>query len=199
MVYRVTVLRRSVVAGNPGGLARGSLSAAFTTRAAFKQANGFAAAQSGLVEDQARGVLRVYSHEKARSITIADRLLIDGPGASVIVYGSIAQVQSPTRFTCNGLDAYLSGEFDGARLQFGWQDGAYAGGDNAGDILGVDSFVVSGLTRTITLANSPETPLTAGDDFRIFRKSAEWAVENVALPDAHRRHIEITVTRTIGG
>jgi head-tail adaptor len=111
MSYKVTVRRRAVIAGNPGGDARGDFADAFVTRAALKQRNGFSRAEAGLLENMNVAVLRVYSSAQNRTITIADRLRIEGPN------------------------------------------------------------------------------LPAG----------EWAVDNVNLPDATRRHIEITVIQRIGG
>jgi head-tail adaptor len=111
MNYKVTVLRRAVVPGNPGGDPRGEFAVAFATRATLKQSNGFRRADAGLLEDQSAIVLRVYSSAAARTVTIADRLRLEGPGL---------------------------------------------------------------------------TP-------------AEWSVEAVSVPDAARRHIEITALRRIGG
>ncbi|WP_281931486.1 hypothetical protein [Methylocystis iwaonis] len=111
MAYKVTVRRRAVIAGNPGGDARGDFADAFVARAALKQKNGFSRVEAGLLENMNVAVLRVYSSAQSRTITIADRLRIEGPN------------------------------------------------------------------------------LPAGD----------WAVDNVSLPDAARRHIEITVIQRIGG
>lgn len=112
MTYKVTVRRRAVIAGNPGGDARGDFADVFVTRAALKQKNGFSRVEAGLLENMNVAVLRLYSASaQNRTITIADRLRIEGPN------------------------------------------------------------------------------LPAG----------EWAVDNVSLPDAARRHIEITVIQRIGG
>lgn len=79
MNYRVTVLRRAVVAGNPGGDARGDFAEAFTTRAALRQQNGFTKAEGGFLQDMNAAVLRVYDCARNRTITIGDRLRIEGP------------------------------------------------------------------------------------------------------------------------
>jgi head-tail adaptor len=112
MNYRVTVLRRATIDGNPGGNSRGDFAEAFKRRAAMKQGNGFKRIDAGLMEDQAEAVLRLYADADARTITIADRVRIVGP------------------------------MYDGAE---------------------------------------------------------EWAIESVSIPDAQRRHIEISISRRIGG
>lgn len=199
MRHRVTVLRRAVVAGNPDGNARADFVTAFTTRAALMQKSGVKRLEAGLYQDQGAAVMRVYSNENTRSITIADRLLIEGPGLAVATHATISVVIDATHFECAGLDAFAAGVFDGARLQFAWQDGGYASAENAGDILAIQGFTAAGATRTIALANTPDTPIAVGDDFRIFARGAEWSIEGVALPDAARRSIDIDVSQHLGG
>jgi head-tail adaptor len=78
MRYSVTILRRAVVLGDPGGAPRGDFTDAFTTRASFKQASGAKAVEAGLAEDQARGLLRVYDCTQNRTINVADRIRVEG-------------------------------------------------------------------------------------------------------------------------
>lgn len=77
MRYSVTILRRADIPDNPGGVARGDFSDAFATRASFKQASGAKALEAGLVEDQTRGVLRVYDCAQNRTINVADRIRLE--------------------------------------------------------------------------------------------------------------------------
>lgn len=83
MRYSIAILRRAVVPGDPGGVPRGDFSDAFATRASFKQASGAKAIESGLVEDQARALLRVYDCAQNRTITVADRILLEGSEWSI--------------------------------------------------------------------------------------------------------------------
>jgi head-tail adaptor len=83
MRYAVTILRRADVPGNPGGVARGDFADAFTTRASFKQASGVKALEAGLVEDQSRGLLRVYDCAQNRTITVADRIGLESAEWSI--------------------------------------------------------------------------------------------------------------------
>jgi head-tail adaptor len=92
MRYAITIRRRAILPGDPGGVARGDFSNAFTTRASFKQENGFKAVESGFAEDQTRGVLRIYDCAQNRTITLADRIRIEG------VEWAIENVSLPDRF-----------------------------------------------------------------------------------------------------
>lgn len=116
MRYRLTVMRRAIIPGNPGGDPRGDYAPAFTARAALKQKNAFNQAEAGFVENMNVIVLRVYANTDTNTITIADRLKIEGP-------------------------------------------------------------------------NAPPSP----------SPSVDWAVDSVNIPDAGRRHIEITAISRIGG
>lgn len=83
MRYAITVRRREVVPGDPGGVSRGDFVDAFTTRASFSQFSSIKAAEAGLAEDQAHGLLTVYICAQNRSITVADRIRIEGAEWSV--------------------------------------------------------------------------------------------------------------------
>jgi head-tail adaptor len=74
---KITIRRRSVESGAPGGNARGAFVDAFSTRAWTVQQNGVKTVEAGLAEDQARMVLRVYDCARNRTITAADRVKID--------------------------------------------------------------------------------------------------------------------------
>jgi SPP1 family predicted phage head-tail adaptor len=83
MQYVVTIRRRSVVAGDPGGVPRGPFADAFTTRAWIKQENGAKAIEAGVAEDQARVLVRIYDCARNRAINAADRIKIDGQDFSI--------------------------------------------------------------------------------------------------------------------
>lgn len=83
MRHKITIRRRAVLVGDPGGMARGDFADAFSTRAWLKQENGVKAFESGLAEDQARVLLRVYDCARNRSITAADRITINGEDWSI--------------------------------------------------------------------------------------------------------------------
>lgn len=83
MRYRVAILRRELLPDDQDGAPRGDFAPAFTTRAAFAQLSALKAAEAGLVEDQAHGVLTVYDCAQNRSITVADRIAIEGVEWSV--------------------------------------------------------------------------------------------------------------------
>ncbi|WP_424360247.1 hypothetical protein [Methylocystis parvus] len=116
MRYRIAVMRRAVVGGNPGGASRGDYAEAFTARAALKQKNGFNQAEGGFLENMNVVTLRVYANAQTRTISIGDRLKITGPNIA---------------------------------------------------------------------------PSASSD--------GDWAIDNVNLPDAARRHIELTAVMRIGG
>ncbi|ATQ67736.1 MULTISPECIES: head-tail adaptor protein [Methylosinus] len=83
MRYLVTIRRREVIPGDPGGVPRGDYADAFTTRAAFAQLSAMKAAEAGLVEDQAHGQLTVYDCAQNRTITAADRISFAGADWSI--------------------------------------------------------------------------------------------------------------------
>jgi len=91
MRYAVTIRRRSVVTGDPGGVPRGPYADAFTTRAQLRQESGAKMIEAGVAEDQRRSLLRVYDCAQNRTITSADRVRIDG------VEWSIQSVSTPDR------------------------------------------------------------------------------------------------------
>ncbi|MBY6242836.1 head-tail adaptor protein [Methylosinus sp. Sm6] len=91
MRYAITIRRRELLPDDPDGAPRGDFADAFTTRAAFVQLSALKAAEAGLVEDQAHGVLTVYDCAQNRSITVADRVRIEG------VDWSIESVSIPDR------------------------------------------------------------------------------------------------------
>lgn len=73
MRYRLTILRRAVVAGNPGGVARGDFEEVYGARCSLKQASATQQVAGGLAEDPIRISVRIRDCAEARAITAADR------------------------------------------------------------------------------------------------------------------------------
>ena len=83
MRHKITIRRRSVEPGDPGGVPRGPFADVFSTRAWLRQENGVKALEAGIGEDQARVLLRVYDCAQNRTITAADRVFVNGQDWSI--------------------------------------------------------------------------------------------------------------------
>lgn len=83
MRYIITIRRRALRPGETDGNPRGEYYDAFTTRASFQQTPGVKAVEAGVGEDQNRALLRIYDCAQNRTITAADRVLVDGQNWSI--------------------------------------------------------------------------------------------------------------------
>lgn len=93
MRYRLTLLRRAVVAGNPGGVARGEFVAVYEARCVLRQASATQQVAAGVAEDPTRLSIRIRDCAAARQITAADRARLH-LGAATRDY-AIDSVQMP--------------------------------------------------------------------------------------------------------
>lgn len=84
---RVTIRRRAVEAGNPGGVARGEFSDAFTLWGRMIQAQGHRIVEGAIAEDATPVTIRFRDCAQARSITVADRAVILGRECAIISAG----------------------------------------------------------------------------------------------------------------
>ena len=81
MNRRVTIRRRAVVAGNPGGVPRGDFADVFSVWGEVKQAIASQQVEAGFSGDPITAIIRVYDSAQARTISANDRLAIAGmPG-----------------------------------------------------------------------------------------------------------------------
>jgi hypothetical protein len=87
MRYSLAVFRRGVIAGNPGGVARGDYAFVFKTRASLKQTPGTKLVEGGIAEDGKRASLRIYKSAQNLTITVADRVMLN-PGTSMAYSGA---------------------------------------------------------------------------------------------------------------
>lgn len=74
---RVTFRRRAVVPVTAGN-ERGGWQNLFTVWAEFRRVNGTEALQGGRLQDVGQGVLRIRDSAQARTITNADRAIVQG-------------------------------------------------------------------------------------------------------------------------
>lgn len=83
---RVTIRRRAAE-DNAGGVPRGEYADAFTLWGRMIQAQGHRLVEGALAEDATPITIRFRDCEQARSITVADRVVILGKDCSIISAG----------------------------------------------------------------------------------------------------------------
>lgn len=84
---KLGILRRAVLPGDPGGVARGDYAFFFSTWCSWRNISGQQLVEAGLVEDAANVVARVNDNASNRTITDADRAQLRGQTYAIVRVG----------------------------------------------------------------------------------------------------------------
>jgi head-tail adaptor len=84
---KLAILRRAVIPGDPGGVARGDFAPIFSTWCTWRNLSAQQIVEAGLAEDAAEVVARVNDNSRNRAISIADRAILRGQQYAIVRVG----------------------------------------------------------------------------------------------------------------